>query len=136
MTTRVGLWQTKSKAPKRLDTANIEIEQHLEEWIECDPTLIRIGLKIVGRQFRTAAGPIDLLAIDQQGRWIVIEIKRGNVRRATITQAIDYAASLRQMDEAELCESVKSYLKNQHAGSLESLQRDHPEAFGVTDGPP
>jgi RecB family endonuclease NucS len=66
------------------------------------PAYWRKGLTIVGRQFMTAAGPLDLLARDPQGRWVVIEIKRGVLRRETVAQALDYAACLAAFPSDEL----------------------------------
>jgi RecB family endonuclease NucS len=39
---------------------------------------------VVGRQIDLEGGRLDLLAIDPQGRWTIIEIKRGTLRREAI----------------------------------------------------
>jgi RecB family endonuclease NucS len=48
----------------------------LEAWIASDPTIVRPGLRIIGRQVMTRSGPIDLLAIDRSGDLVIIELKR------------------------------------------------------------
>ena len=48
----------------------------LEEWLASNPSIIRPGLKIIGRQVTTTSGPLDLLAVDEFGNLVVIELKR------------------------------------------------------------
>jgi RecB family endonuclease NucS len=87
----IGLWHILDAGPERLQHAEVSVERDLEDWIEHDPSLLERGLVIVGRQIRLEGGPLDLLALDQQGRWVLIEMKRERLRREVIAQAIDYA---------------------------------------------
>jgi hypothetical protein len=66
----------------------------LEEWLASDPSIIRPGLKIIGRQVITGSGPLDLLAVDELGNLVVIELKRDKLPREALTQAIDYASAV------------------------------------------
>jgi Holliday junction resolvase-like predicted endonuclease len=109
---KTALWHVENNAPYPLQESGFDLEKQLEEWIENNPGLLRGGLTIVGRQFRTASGPIDLLAIDPVGRWVVIELKPSSVRRETIAQALDYAACIRHMPHEELLGKVKKYLSS------------------------
>ena len=63
---------------------------------------------------------MDLLALDPQGRWVVIEIKRGAIRRDTIAQTLDYACSVATMPYDDLSDKVSTYLGTQGT-SLEAL---------------
>ena len=98
----VGIWKIDNNAPVRLAKSNISLERDFEDWISADPSLLQEGLTIVGRQLRVAGGIIDLLALDIQGRWVVIELKRSQLRRDVLIQSIDYASSIATMDDAEL----------------------------------
>jgi hypothetical protein len=108
---KIGIWKIGEQQPSRLQRTSIELEKQLEDWIEGDPSLIQVGLVIVGRQLHTDAGILDLLGLDPVGNWVVIEIKRGNVRRDTVMQAVDYAACIAEMPANELREKVNAYLK-------------------------
>jgi hypothetical protein len=123
----IGIWKLSNNQPERYNRAVVELERHLEDWLERDGTLIQAGLVIVGRQVRTEAGPLDLLGLDQFGRWAVIEIKRGSVRRETIAQACDYAGCIAELPAEALRAQVTSYLKPQGIrvkALLERLQLD------------
>lgn len=86
------------------------LEKHLADWIEAEPSLLRDGLVIVGRRVQVESGFIDLLGIDPDGRWVVIEIQKGAVRKTVLTQALRYAASIRSMDVSELSAQIDFYL--------------------------
>jgi RecB family endonuclease NucS len=54
------------------------VEDYLENHLEVIGSKIGAKLKLVGRQYSTTVGPIDLLAIDTKtADYIVIELKKG-----------------------------------------------------------
>ena len=125
----VGIWRVTDKGPQRLEASTIDLEHKLEAWIEKDPSLIDPGLTIVGRQIHLDCGPADLLALDPQGRWVVIEIKRGQLRRDAVTQAIDYAACLAEAPFDQLAEKANAYLASKSGDGtldLESILKNRP----------
>ena len=128
MSQRVGLWHITGNGPRRIGLCAIGLEEELENWIERDPSLLQSGLTIVGRQITTDAGPLDLLAIDPQGRWIVIEVKRDKVGRKAIAQALDYASCIATMPLEDLESKVDAYLASvvgaQEPQTLSGLMRD------------
>lgn len=92
----------------------MDLERNLEDWIEKDPSLLQEGLTIVGRQMQVEGGPMDLLApLDAQGTWVVIELKRGDLYREAVAQALDYASSIANMAYQDLSVKVNSYLASQ-----------------------
>ena len=121
--TKVGLWQIAEEPPRRLKETSIDLEQDLETWIENDPALVQAGLEIVGRQIAIAGGILDLLAIDPQGRWVVIEIKRSLLKREVIAQVLDYASSLYELSDVDLRKKVDGYLERNNKNLDEILQK-------------
>jgi len=106
----IGLWQITPDGPERLPAAQVGLERDLEAWIEHDPAVLETGLVIVGRQIRLEGGPLDLLALDPQGRWVLIEVKRERLRREVVAQAIDYASCLHRLDPGSLRDQCDTYL--------------------------
>jgi len=107
----IGIWQgDRNGCLRRLGEAAIELEKHLEKWIASDPSLVQQGLIVIGNQVQLACGRVDLLCLDLQGRWIVIEVKRGLVSRDTIAQVIDYGACMDLLSADDLRAILKPHL--------------------------
>ena len=110
-----------------------DLEQKLEQWVEANPHLVSAGDRFVvfGRQVRTVFGRIiDLLAIDETGAVVVIELKRGETPRQVIAQALEYAAWVDSLTLDELNEIAQSYT-TRHGGEAKDLVALHEEAFSA-----
>jgi hypothetical protein len=129
---KVGIWHLSGDKPKKLQESKIDFEQYLEEWIETDPEFLQVGLTIVGKQISVEGGRLDLLAIDPQGRWVIIEIKREQLRREVIAQIIDYASSLAAMPDEEFSRKIDDYLQSKGTSIKELLDnRDAHEVLEI-----
>ena len=93
--------------PQRVESSHIDLEKHLEDWIVNDVSLIGQGLTLVGRQVKIDDGILDLLAIDSQDRWVVIEVKPGILHSGALNQALYYASSLARLDAVEVHEKLE-----------------------------
>jgi hypothetical protein len=103
----IGIWRLVENTPQRYVPASLEYEKYLEDWIERDLTLISADMQLVGRQVSLDTGFLDILGIDNLGRWAVIELKKAGVRRETVAQALDYAGCLAEMSSVKLKTLVK-----------------------------
>lgn len=113
MTTEIKSWEI---VDGRLVPVESRLADHgrrealdLESWLESDPSIIRPGLRIIGRQVPTRSGPLDLLAIDRTGSVIIIELKRDRLPREALAQAVDYAADIATWSLEKLGEVCASY---------------------------
>jgi Holliday junction resolvase-like predicted endonuclease len=102
-----------------MSSGSVSVEKDIEDWIESVPELLQSGLTIVGRQVRLDAGIADLIGLDTQGRWVVIEIKRGQIRRDTIAQAVDYASSMTELPMEKLRQIAEEYLQTRDSSLSE-----------------
>lgn len=123
---QIGIWRVIDNKPKKLTASTVGLEKNLEDWIEDDPRLLEEGLEIVGRQIHVAGGYLDLLGINPQGQWVVIELKAGDVRRSALTQVLDYASCIADMPWDELQRKVGDYLKRR-GKSIEGLIDEREE---------
>ena len=133
----IKLWELNGTQAKPLDSNNqLESEHLLEETLVQTPNLLMEDLTLVGRQTHTEGGPLDLLGIDQDGKLVVFELKRGTLSRDAVAQIIDYASDLDSMDPAALAahisdssgehgiEEIEDFEEwyNNRIGELESLK--------------
>lgn len=79
-------------------TREMETENLLEHILTKNPDMLENGLDLVGRQFDTTGGALDLLGVGNDGKLVVFELKRGRLNREAVAQVIDYASGLATMD--------------------------------------
>jgi hypothetical protein len=78
--------------PKKEFKSVLVDEKILEDFLEKHLDSLEAGLKLVkdGRQYSTLVGPIDLLAKDSKGNYVVIELKKGRAADRVIGQVLRY----------------------------------------------
>lgn len=103
-----------------------DTESLLEETLVRNPDLLIPGLRLVGRQTPTDGGPLDLLGVDEDGRLVVFELKRGTLSRDAVAQIIDYASDLDNKTDVALAEHIAA---NSGAGGIEQIE-DFEEWYG------
>jgi len=80
----------------------ISLERDLEDHIIRNLDQIEDGLKLYsrdglnGRQFNTDVGRVDILAIDKNNNFVVIELKAGKAHHSVISQILVYMSWVRQ----------------------------------------
>jgi len=87
------MWKVDQGRLVQVPSSRLDQERRLEAWIEGDPTILGIDLLIIGRQVHSPHGGIlDLLAIDEEGNVVIVELKRDRTPRETVAQILDYAS--------------------------------------------
>lgn len=110
---------------KEFKEENKEID--LEELLEKNPEYFFDNSKIliIGRQVATNLNTyIDLLGVDQAGNTVVIELKRHKTPRETLSQLIEYASFIDNLDYNQLNEIFQKY-----SGEESTLEEYHQEYY-------
>jgi len=92
---RVDTTNKRLIALKETDYSSLSILERydIQEWIEKTVEILGEDLLIIAKELPLQTGlRLDLLAIDKDGRLVVIEIKRSNIDRNIDWQAIKYAS--------------------------------------------
>ena len=105
-------------------------ERLLEDTLVNSPDMLDEELQLVGRQLRTASGPLDLLGVDGNGRLVVFELKRGPLQRDSVAQIIDYASYLDNLGDGELLEILTRSAKSHE---IENFGEWYASEFGGKD---
>ena len=121
------IWQVdKSDALIEIKHSNLDSEERIERWIVNDASVLSPDLLIIGEQVETAFGKfLDLLCIDRTGKLVVVELKRDMTPKDVTTQALEYAAWVKDLDAKAIGAIAAAYLKG------ETLEAAFQRKFGV-----
>ncbi len=98
----------------------VEAEESLEEMLAKNPELIDSGLTLIGRQMTIDTNyALDLLGIDQDGKLVVFELKRGAITRRAVAQVIDYCSWIDELGEEEL---LRFIIDNSGGDAIEKIE--------------
>jgi len=112
----------------------LDLEKRIQDWVESDLSLIGIDGVILGREVTTSYRTrIDLLAMDEEGNLIIIELKRDTGARDIVAQVLDYASWVSKRTTNEIHEITQT----KRGQSLAELYRDKfgsspPETLNAT----
>ena len=128
MAVEMAIWRMTDSGPRRLALSPLDFEKRLEDMLVEDPGMSGIDLLAIGRQVRTGYGGfIDLLAIDDEGRVHVLELKRDRTPRDVVAQTLDYGSWVQGLG----LEDLEQIYVDQHDG-----ETDLGEAFAERFGSP
>ncbi len=97
-----AIWKVGTK-PNLLAEVSLGKEAMLEQMIIEDSTILSDRWLLIGKQVHTSHGGfIDLLALNQDGQLIVVELKRKQTPREVVAQALDYASWAQNLTTDEL----------------------------------
>jgi hypothetical protein len=129
-----------------LDREPVDTERQLESWLHANPDVIlNEPLLVFGRQYSLETGIPDLLALDQWGNVVVIELKKGQSgsgsasEETILSQPQNYAQSLSSFEYDDLEEVYREYRRNlqdnewdvaETAVTKDSLEEAHQAAIG------
>lgn len=99
-------------------------EQSLEDWIERKPEILGEPLLIIGRQVQVIGmeNRIDLLALDREGKIVVIEVKRDTVDVPADFQALRYASILAYWSYESIKKQAESYCRDKNPDNAPHFQ--------------
>ena len=114
---------------------SLELEQHLECWLEKSPWAIaEEPLLVIGRQTSATveSGTIfpDLLALDKDGNLVVAELKRGKAPRDVVAQVLEYAAWASNLSQLQVEDMATDYLVR--SGSFDDQCQTLAQLFCAT----
>jgi hypothetical protein len=124
-----SIWATDTEGWRLLAPVGFPDEQTLHRLVEQTPELLPLAgspwLVILGSEVPLGGGYADLLAVEPNGRMVVIEVKlasNAEARRAVVAQILAYAAFLKGTPPDVLeSEVLRSSLRKQEAATIGDL---------------
>ena len=111
---RVNSETRESDKVEEVNFARLGLQERrdIQEWIAANPGILGDDLLIVGKEFsgfdRTSER-LDLLAVDQDGKLVVIELKRDDTGADAHWQAIKYASYLSDASQEDIVGMLARY---------------------------
>ncbi|PWR74573.1 endonuclease NucS domain-containing protein [Methanospirillum stamsii] len=119
----VRLWKVSPSDGKEIQEiykSRLNLEERLERWIEEDISIISSGYQIIGRQVETSFGTyVDLLAMDQAGDLVILELKRDKTPRDVVAQTLDYASWVKKLTAEQIIGIAEEYFSKTGAETFE-----------------
>lgn len=101
---------------RRFSDLNLQERPHLQEWLARTPEALGEELLIIQKEFDGFADTrerLDLLALDKEGRLVVIENKLDDSGRDVVWQALKYVAYCSSLKKVEILDMYQGYLDRQ-----------------------
>lgn len=105
---------------RRFTDLNIREREHFQEWLVRMPDALGEELLIIQKEFDGFADTrerLDLLALDKEGRLVVIENKLDDSGRDVVWQALKYVAYCSSLKKAQIIEIYQNYLNRWSDGA-------------------
>ena len=104
---------------RRFSDLKLQERPHLQEWLVQTPEALGEDLLVIQKEFDGFVGTrerLDLLALDKEGRLVVIENKLDDSGRDVVWQALKYVAYCSSLKKAEIVEIYQEYLDRRLTG--------------------
>lgn len=104
---------------------SISERRDLQEWIAASPDCLGEELLIIQKEFdgfHETRERLDLLAIDKQGRLVIIENKLDDTGRDVVWQAIKYASYCSTLKTAQIVEIYSRYCGGDRSAAEAAIQ--------------
>ena len=111
---RVNLENRESDRVEEVDFSRMGLRERkdIQEWVAANPGILGDDLLIIGKEFSgfdLTNERLDLLAVDSNGKLVVIELKRDDTGADAHWQAIKYASYLRRATTDKIIELLADY---------------------------
>ena len=117
-----------SEAMTEVDFARLRLQERrdIQEWVADNPGILSEDLLIINKEFsgfdRTDER-LDLLAVDKEGKLVIIELKRDDSGKDAHWQAIKYASYLHHAKKEDIIRMLADHEKVSDEDALDQLLR-------------
>ena len=132
------IWRKQDDEWQRLAPSGFPSEEKLHDLVESSPGLLPLSgspsLVVLGREVGLGPGYADLIAVEPDGRLVVVEIKlrrNSEARRAVVAQILTYAAYLKGLGIPDLEAVLSSHLEKADATSILDLVRGSDQSAEI-----
>jgi len=131
MAIKHGIWRVTDDEVREVKNVTLDLEIELEKIIQSNPAMLDDNWMIIGRQVMTEFNTyIDLLAIDNSGSIIIIELKKHKTSREVVAQGLDYASWVKSLSASQIIAIYEAYIVR-YSQKQNSLEDAYYEKFKI-----
>ena len=125
---RIDPANRKSEAMTEVEFSELGFQERrdIQEWVADNPGILGEDLLVIGKEFSgfdKTKERLDLLAVDTDGKLVVIELKRDDTGTDAHWQAIKYASYLRRVDDKQIIGMLADYENKSESEARIMLER-------------
>lgn len=99
----VKVWSIRDSKVIPIKRDHLDYENRLEKWLVEDISILSDNLVVIGTQVLTSYGmKVDILAMNELGELVIVELKRDKTYRDVISQVLDYATWVKDLTYDEI----------------------------------
>lgn len=131
MAIKHGIWRVAGDEVRQVKNITLDLEIELENIIQSNPAILDDNWLIIGRQVMTEFNTyIDLLAIDNSGSIIIIELKKHKTSREVVAQGLDYASWVKNLSASQISAIYETYIAR-YSQKQNSLEEEYYDKFKI-----
>ena len=124
---RVDSEKKQSRVAQEVDFSTLGLQERydIQEWVAANPSILGDDLLIVTKEFSDfdkTRERLDLLAVDRNGRLVIIELKRDDSGADAHWQAIKYASYLDRVTPNEIAHMLATYAVSSEEDAVEKIK--------------
>lgn len=131
---KTKLWKVDNDHLIEVNSDHLNLEERLHKWVENDISIILPNAILIGSKVKTDHGKeVDLLAVDENGDLVIIELKRDLTPREVTAQALDYAAWVNTLKEEDINDLLTKRGIDKTVSELLSEKFDNNEDIDINE---
>lgn len=134
------IWRKQDDEWQRLAPSGFPSEEKLHDLVEAAPGMLPLSgspsVVVLGREVGLGPGYADLIAVEPDGRLVILEIKlrrNAEARRAVVAQILTYAAYLKGLAVSDFEALLRPHLSKADADSIIELVRSSEQSAEIED---
>lgn len=128
------IWKVVNNQLNELKSTPLDLEVRLHNWLEQDIKILLPDAILLGSKVKTDHGKeIDLLAIDNNGDLVIIELKKHSTTRDVIGQILDYASWVQTLTPDDLTRILQKNGKTESVYEILNKNFDNGEEIEINE---
>ena len=128
------IWKVINNQLNELKSIPLDLEVRIHNWLEQDIKILLPDAVLLGSKVKTDHGKeIDLLAIDNNGDLVIIELKKHSTTRDVIGQILDYASWAHSLTPDDLTRILQKNGKSESVYEILNKNFDNGEEIEINE---